>query len=197
MVNLYVCYKFMLTAAVIDVYHSSMGEERETLTIRQAATLLGVHPNTVRNRIKTGVYQAEKIVTERGETYIIPRSELTQDLTTNIVPSASHSQSLPDVREAMQAMLEPFVRGLGNVREELGRERERREHAERRIEELERQLETRQEPQNQAEPRPDRVETPPETTRPAEGRAGPLWHNADAAPEDPPRRPWWRRWFGG
>lgn len=128
-----------------------MGEERETLTIRQAATLLGVHPNTVRNRIKAGVYQAEKVVTERGETYIIPRYELAQDLTTNRVPSASHSQSLPDVREAMQAMLEPFVKELGNVREELGRERERREWAERRVGELERQLGAPQEPQNAPE----------------------------------------------
>ena len=168
-----------------------MGEERETLTIRQAATLLGVHPNTVRNRIKAGVYQAEKVVTERGETYIIPRSELAQDVTTNRVPSASHSQSLPDVREAMQAMLEPFVAELGNVREELGRERERRAQAERRVEELERQLEAA------PEPRPDRVETPEESERAAEDGSGPLWQGADAAPEDPPRGPWWQRWFGG
>ncbi len=35
--------------------------ERDTLTIRQAAALLNVHPNTVRNRIKSGTYRAEKI----------------------------------------------------------------------------------------------------------------------------------------
>ncbi len=38
----------------------------------------------------------------------------------------------------MRSALEPFVRELGEVREELGRERERREQAERRVEELER-----------------------------------------------------------
>ena len=42
----------------------------EALTIRQAATLLGVHANTVRNRIKSGRYQADKVVTEHGETYL-------------------------------------------------------------------------------------------------------------------------------
>jgi hypothetical protein len=42
----------------------------------------------------------------------------------------------------MQTMLEPFVRELGEVREELGRER-----AEERIEELERQLEARESPE--------------------------------------------------
>ncbi len=171
----------MLTAAVIDVYPYSMGEERETLTIRQAATLLGVHPNTVRNRIKAGVYEAEKVVTERGETYTIPRSELAQDLTTNTVPSASQQPSLPDVRDAMQAMLEPFVRELGSVREELGRERERREQAERRVEELERQLEAPQEPQNE-----------PESAEPrSEGGTG------AEEPEKATERPWWRRWFEG
>jgi hypothetical protein len=98
-----------------------------------------VHPNTVRNRIKSGAYEAEKVITERGETYMIPRSELS-DSTTNRLPSASQSQSLPDVREAMHALLEPFVRELGDVREELGRERERREAAERRNGDLEREL---------------------------------------------------------
>ncbi len=151
-------------------------EGRDTLTIRQAATLLNVHPNTVRNRIKSGAYKAEKVITERGETYMIPRSELSPDSTTNRLPGASHSQPLPDVREGMRAVLEPFVRELGDVREELGRERERREQAERRVEELERRLEGRQGPaeEPEAEPRAD---------------AGGAHEGA--------QRPWWRRVFGG
>ncbi len=90
-------------------------EGGDTLTIRQAATLLNCHPNTVRNRIKSGAYRAEKVYTEHGETYLIPRSELVQGSPANSVPSPSQSQPLP-VREAMRAMLEPFVRELGDVR---------------------------------------------------------------------------------
>jgi excisionase family DNA binding protein len=135
-----------------------MEGEPETLTIKRAAALLGVHPNTVRNRIKAGVYEAEKVITEHGETFMLSRSELEKRTPTNTVPSASQaplSQSLPIVREVMRSALEPFVRELGEVREELGRERERRENAERRVEELERRLEPeREEAQEPAQRRP-------------------------------------------
>jgi excisionase family DNA binding protein len=136
-----------------------MEGEPETLTIKQAATLLGVHPNTVRNRIKSGVYEAEKVITEHGETFLLSRSELEKQLPTNTVPRASQSQPLPIVREIMQSALEPFVRELGQVREELSRERLLREQAERRVEELERQLEAPQEPEA-----PVQEEEPPEST---------------------------------
>jgi excisionase family DNA binding protein len=161
--------------------------ERDTLTIRQAATLLNCHPNTVRNRIKSGAYKAEKVITERGETYMIPRSELS-DSTTNRLPSASQSQSLPDVREAMHALLEPFVRELGDVREELGRERERREAAERRNGDLEREL-------REAREALETSESPAPADTPTEPPAGP--HAATEAPERAAPRPWWRRVFGG
>jgi excisionase family DNA binding protein len=158
-----------------------MEGEPETLTIKQAAALLGVHPNTVRNRIKAGMYEAEKVVTEHGETFMLSRSELEKQTPTNTVPSASHSQPLPIVREVMRSALEPFVRELGEVREELGRERERREQAERRVEELERQLEPRESPT----PSPQAPGgTPPQPER-------------EAAEEPAQPRPWWRRWFGG
>lgn len=158
-----------------------MEGEPETLTIKQAAALLGVHPNTVRNRIKAGMYEAEKVVTEHGETFMLSRSELEKRTPTNTVPSASHTQPLPIVREVMQSALEPFVRELGEVREELGRERERREQAERRVEELERQLEPPQSPT----PPPEASEgtTPQPEREEAEGPAQ--------------RGPWWRRVFGG
>jgi excisionase family DNA binding protein len=161
------------------------GERQEGLTIRQAATLLNVHPNTVRNRIKAGAYKAEKAVTEHGETYLIPRSELERDSPTNNLstpsPLQEPSQPLADVREAMQAVLAPFINELSDVREELGREKERRERAERRIEELERQLEARESPES-AGP----TETP--TPAPAEPQE---------ATERPQGRSWWRRMFGG
>jgi excisionase family DNA binding protein len=159
-----------------------MGEDRqEALTIRQAAALLGVHPNTIRNRIKAGTYRADKVQTETGETYLIPRSELAQDSTANSLVRPTQSQPLPDVREALQAMLEPFVRELGEVREELGRERERREQAERRAEDLERRLRKLQEA-------PETAAEAPQGSEPRSDAPG---------PQTAAQRPWWRRVFGG
>ncbi len=162
-----------------------MEGEPETLTIKQAAALLGVHPNTVRNRIKSGMYKAEKVITEHGETFMLSGSELEKRTPTNTVPSALHTQPLPIVREVMQSALEPFVRELGEVREELGRERERREQAERRVEELERQLEPPQSPT----PSPEASEGTT-TPQPERGEA-----HGEAEPTEP--RPWWRRILGG
>jgi excisionase family DNA binding protein len=138
----------------------------DALTIRQAAALLNVHPNTVRNRVKAGKYRAEKVLTENGETYLIPRSVLEQETSTNslVTPSLpqSPSQPLPDVREAMRAMLEPFVKELGEVREELGRERQRRQHSEEEAATLRAQLrafsEAREAP---VSPGPTQAPTPP------------------------------------
>ena len=158
----------------------------DALTIRQAAALLNVHHNTIRNRIKAGKYQADKVITENGETYLIPRSELSKDSTTNNVvtptPTQSPSQPLPDVREAMRAMLEPFVRELGDVREELGRERERRERAEAELAKL---REARESPES-----PGPTEDPAEA--PAASQAATETPQADST-----RRPWWRRILGG
>jgi hypothetical protein len=132
------------------------------------------------------MYEAEKVITEHGETFMLSGSELEKRTPTNTVPSASHSQPLPIVREVMQAALEPFVRELGEVREELGRERERREQAERRVEELERQLEPTQDAQHEGQ------ETP------APGPDGPATPDSEATGEgDVERRGWWRRFFGG
>ena len=161
--------------------------ERDTLTIRQAAALLSVHPNTVRNRIKSEVYRAEKVITERGETYMIPRSELS-DSTTNRLPSASQSQSLPDVREGIRAVLEPFVRELGDVREELGRERERREHLQHERDELRQDLDALRERLEAART----VEEAPEGSEPRSATGG-----AQEAAQGGERRSWWRRMFGG
>ena len=169
----------------------------DALTIRQAAVLLGCHPNTVRNRIKAGTIQAGKVQTENGETYLIPRSELSQAPPTNSLVGPSQSQPvpnlLPDVREAMRAMLEPFVEELGTVREELGRERERRERAEERAANLEAENQALRE----ARESPETVEEETEASEPRPATGGP-----QAATERPKREPITlrslrRRIFGG
>ncbi len=49
----------------------------DEVTLAEAAELLGVHPNTVRNRIRSGTYQARKVPSAIGpEIYLIKRDGL-------------------------------------------------------------------------------------------------------------------------
>jgi hypothetical protein len=49
----------------------------DEVTLAEAAELLGVHPNTVRNRIRSGVYGARKVPSGAGpEIYLLKRAEL-------------------------------------------------------------------------------------------------------------------------
>jgi excisionase family DNA binding protein len=113
---------------------STSGSVKDTLTISEAAAFLGVHKNTVRNRIKDGTYEAEQVLTERGPTYFIKRESILNTLTTNTLSSASqeHGTAIvsPQSFAFVQELLRPFVNELGQVREELGAERARREMAE-------------------------------------------------------------------
>ncbi len=109
---------------------NSVGRGGDRLTIAEAATLLGVHKNTVRNRIKNGSYRAEMVQTERGPTYLIERESLLTNLSTNTLSSASQEVVSPQAMEFVQELLRPFVSELGEVRQELGAERARREMAE-------------------------------------------------------------------
>jgi excisionase family DNA binding protein len=113
---------------------SATDSVRDTLTISEAAAFLGVHKNTVRNRIKDGTYEAEQVVTERGPTYFIKRDSILNTLTTNTLSSASqeHGTAIvsPQSLAFVQELLRPFVNELAQVREELGAERVRREMAE-------------------------------------------------------------------
>jgi transcriptional regulator with XRE-family HTH domain len=53
------------------------GRAIERVTIAEAAALLGCHFNTVRSRLKAGMYRAEKVDTENGLTWMIERESLT------------------------------------------------------------------------------------------------------------------------
>ena len=192
----------------------SVGRGSDRLTIAEAAALLGVHKNTVRNRIKNGSYRAELIQTERGPTYLIERESLLTNLTTNIPPSASQELVSQQAMEFVQELLRPFVRELGEIREELGaerarremaestlqegmaEERRRREQAERERDDLRRELfalrqqgetpETIEEPPSRESPMsPAPSKTPTETPAEAQGDV-----------KRPQRRPWWRRVLG-
>ena len=93
----------------------SVGRGSDRLTIAEVSALLGVHKNTVRNRIKNGSYRAEMVQTERGPTYLIERESLLTNLTTNTLSSASQELVGPRAMEFVQELLRPFVRKLGGV----------------------------------------------------------------------------------
>jgi excisionase family DNA binding protein len=182
-----------------DAHNVSRGGDR--LTIAEAATLLGVHKNTVRNRVKNGSYRAELVQTERGPTYLIERESLLTNLTTNTLSSGSQEVVSPQAMEFMQGLLRPFVSELGAVREELGAERARREMAEttlregmaeerRRREEAERERDDlRRELYALREPRES-----PQTA--AEASEGTEPRPAAGGAQEGVQRPWWRRVFG-
>jgi excisionase family DNA binding protein len=155
--------------------------DNKGLTISEAATLLGVHKNTIRNRIKDGTYKAEKVITERGHTWLIERESIFDgdNLTNNTLSNGSQGVVNQDVSRALQAVLEPFVRDLGNVREELGRERALRERAEQELEELKLRLEA-----------PPEEQEDPETASPEmAGVEVPI-------AEKKPQRSFWQKLFG-
>ncbi len=54
----------------------SPSHESEKLTLTEAARLLGVHPNTIRKRSKSGSLRAHKVVTENGLAYVLSRQDL-------------------------------------------------------------------------------------------------------------------------
>lgn len=192
------------------------------VTITEAATLLGVHPNTVRGRVKAGTYDAEKVATEHGLTWMIDPDSLVNEPLPRDSQQVPLQQVNPDAVtpvELVQDLLRPFVEDLGRVREELGAERVRREQAERERDELRARLEALQASATDAQhpggstrsggvsPRADAVEpveAPDGPERDAEASEGASPRSdtvgsqtASQEPEEMARRPWWVRLFGG
>ncbi len=103
-------------------------DTEEMLTVQDAAQMLGVHPNTVRNRIKAGQYRAEWAPSPHGPRQLIPRSSLVSDPSQD--PGTVHAplqtdSSLESLREtqeqALQRVVSPFLERLEAVVRENGR----------------------------------------------------------------------------
>ncbi len=166
----------------------------ETLTIAETAALLGVHRNTVRNRVKAGRYKAYKVVTPQGETYAVERASL--DLPPHTAPdNPSHVQGRhnqdhhaqanvlegtgqPDHQLAVvQRLLAPFVHELSRTNAELGRVQERLDATERERDHLRAEVERLRAAQDAAVASPE-----PQ-------------HEAMSASATPATSvPWWRFW---
>jgi len=180
---------------------------KEYVTVGEAAKLLGIHRNTVHNRIKVGRITAHKVVEGEREVYRIERDSLGVGRTSAHVHTldAQRTTASEELSRMIATRLDEIVRDytheLGALREELGAERARREMAEstlregmdeerRRREEAERERDDlRRELFASREPResPQTVEDEPERAEP---------HSATVVSQEGVRRPWWRRWFG-
>jgi len=185
---------------------------KEYVTVGEAAKLLGVHRNTIHNRIKSGRIKAHKVLEVDREVYRVERDSLGAGRTSADVHTldAQRTTASEELARMIATRLDEIVRDytheLGDLREELGAERARREMAEstlregmaeerRRREEAERERDDlrrelyglREPPQAPQTPRegPERVEEPRSY--------------APGPPESvqkPQERSWWRRMFG-
>ena len=193
-----------------------MGEDRtegaqqgkEYVTVGEAAKLLGVHRNTIHHRIKKGRIRAHKVIEGDREVYRIERDSLDVGRTSADVRTldAHRTTSGEELSRMIATRLDEIVRDythqLGDLREELGAERARREMAEhtlregmaeerRRREEAERERDDlRRELYARREAR-----EPPETVEEASERSEP--HSAAGGAQEGAQRPWWRRIIGG
>ena len=190
-----------------------MGEDRtegaqqgkDYLTVGEAAKLLGVHRNTVHHRIKVGRITAHKVVEGEREVYRIERDSLGVGRTSADVRTldAQRTTASEELSRMIATRLDEIVRDytheLGDLREELGAERARREMAEstlregmaeerRRREEAERERDyLRRELFGLREPRES-----PETAEEQQGRGEPHSDRVESQ-ESAQRRPWWRK----
>jgi excisionase family DNA binding protein len=181
---------------------------KDYLTVGEAAKLLGVHRNTVHHRIKVGRITAHKVVEGEREVYRIERDSLGVGRTSADVRTldAQRTTASEELSRMIATRLDEIVRDytheLGDLREELGAERARREMAEstlregmaeerRRREEAERERDyLRRELFGLREPRES-----PETVEEEHDRSEP--HSATGEAQESVQRPWWRRVFGG
>jgi excisionase family DNA binding protein len=184
---------------------------KEYVTVGDAAKLLGVHRNTVHHRIKTGHITAHKVLEGDREVYRIERDSLGVGRTSADVRTldAQRTTAGEELSRMIATRLDEIVRDythqLGDLREELGAERARREMAEstlregmaeerRRREEAERERdELRRELHAHG-----RQQEAPEAAEEQQGRD--QSQSAAGGAQEGARseaRPWWRRVFRG
>ena len=190
-----------------------MGEDRtegaqqgkDYVTVGEAAKLLGVHRNTIHYRIKRGRIKAHKVVEADNEVYRVERDSLDIGRTSADVRTLDAQRTIASeelsrmIATRLDEIVRDYTHELGDLREELGAERARREMAEstlregmaeerRRREEAERERDyLRRELFGLREPRES-----PETIEEQQGRGQPHSDRVESQ-ESAQRRPWWRK----
>jgi hypothetical protein len=108
-----------------------MPDSTELVSVTEAARLLGIHPNTVRKRIKKGAYTAEWAPSEHGPQQLIPRAQLDGSCihppTDNTGDGSTSSLTFiappapPPLELVVEKALNPFVAKLEETLKENGR----------------------------------------------------------------------------
>jgi excisionase family DNA binding protein len=180
---------------------------KEYVTVGEAAKLLGIHRNTVHHRIRTGRITAHKVVEGGREIYRVERDSLGVGRTSAHVHTldAQRTTASEELSRMIATRLDEIVRDythdLGDLREELGAERARREMAEatlregmaeeqRRREKAERERDELREELYSLREAPEASETGEEEPEREEPRPG------TSEAQEGAQRPWWRRMFG-
>jgi hypothetical protein len=150
----------------------------ERLTVAQAAAALGITEGAVRSRIKRGTLATAK---EGGNVFVLLGDGTSQ---ANQTPNV-------DVPIDQSQLIEALQDQIRYLREQLDAEREARTEEQRRHDTIVAQL-TSKIPAIEAPQEPtDAPETVEEAPESAEHRS------ATGGAQEGPRRPWWRRVFGG
>jgi excisionase family DNA binding protein len=179
-------------------------QSKEYVTVGEAAKLLGVHRNTIHNRIKNGRIKAHKVLEGDREVYRIERDSLDVGRTSADVRTLDAQRTTvgEELSRMIATHLDEIVRDythqLGDLRDELGDERARREMAESTLQEgmTEERLRREDAERERDDLRQELyvLRRPPKATETAEQEAEP--HSATEEAQEGARRPWWRRVFG-
>jgi excisionase family DNA binding protein len=179
----------------------------EYVTVGEAAKLLGVHRNTVHNRIKSGRITAHKVVEGEREIYRIERDSLGVGRTSAPVHTldAQRTTASEELAQLIATRLEEIVHSytheLGAVREQLGAERAHRAIAERRASELDNERRRREAAERERDTLRRELEALRETREaPQTVKEVTEWDSAlsvTGGAREGVRRPLWRRIFGG
>jgi excisionase family DNA binding protein len=180
---------------------------KDYLTVGEAATLLGVHRNTIHYRIKTGRIKAHKVFEADREVYRVERDSLGVGRTSAHVHTldAQRTTASEELSRMIATRLDEIVRDythqLGDLREKLGAERVRREMAETTLREGMAEEQRRREEAEQERDALRRelfalreARESPETVGEEPGRAQPRPTTVES--QESVQRPWWRRIVG-
>jgi excisionase family DNA binding protein len=124
--------------------------EPQYVSVGEAAEILSVHRNTVRNRIKSGRIRAHKAIEGDKEVYRIELDSLGANghVRTSAVVHNKGAQRTTESAGMVEALVnkidqvvQQYTRELGDIREQLGAERTRRELAEEKSREAEQEAE--------------------------------------------------------